>query len=75
MEKQQYKTIKWLDHFSDSEWQTKREIKNWASKPLICKTKGIITYEDKYVIVLSATKDGNGRYGENMCILKSCIVK
>jgi hypothetical protein len=74
MIKNLYKTIKWKDHFSNSEWQTKKEIKLWASRPVICITKGIITYEDKNVIVLSATTDGHGHYGENMCILKNNIL-
>ena len=75
MKKPHYKTISWEDHFGDSEWQTKKEIKKWASKPLICRTKGIITFENKKVIVLSATFDGHGHYGENICILKKNIVK
>lgn len=68
-------TIKWRDHFSSSSWKTKKELEEWAKKPCICTTTGEVTYEDKEVIVLSASHDGDESYGENMCILKKNIVK
>lgn len=68
-------TIRWIDHKSEGTWKNKKELKEWASKPLICTTVGKITYEDKNVIVLSATHDGEEDYGENMCIMKKLIVK
>lgn len=67
--------IKWRDHHSDDSWKTKNEIAIWAKTPRICTTKGVVTYEDKNVIVLSASFDGEESYGENMCILKNNIVK
>lgn len=70
-----YKIIKWLDHHSDSAWKTKKELETWAKKPNICTTRGEITYENKNVIVLSASFDGDESWGENMCILKKNIVK
>lgn len=73
--KLKYKTVKWLDHNSDSAWKSKEEIAEWATKQTICITKGVVTYEDKNVIVLSASFDGDESYGENMCILKNNIVK
>ena len=73
--KLKYKTIKWRDHHSDSSWKNKDEIISWAKSPRICTTKGIVTYEDDKVVVLSASYDGEDSYGENMCILKNNIVK
>lgn len=74
-EKIVYKQIRWRDHYSDSSWKSKKEIAEWATKSTICTTKGIVTYQDKNVIVLSASFDGDESYGENMCILKNNIVK
>ena len=68
-------TIKWVDHHSNSSWQTIKEIKEWATKPQICITTGTITYEDKNVIVLSASFDGEEEWGDSMCINKKLIVK
>lgn len=73
--KRKLKTIYWLDHFSDSAWKTKAEISEWVKKKTICVTTGEVTYEDKDLIVLSASYDGVDAYGENMCILKRNIVK
>jgi len=70
-----YKTIRWLDHESKSAWLDEKELKEWATKRTVCTTKGWVTYEDKDVIVLSASFDGDDSYGENMCILKKCIIK
>ena len=72
--KPKFRTIRWRDHHSDSAWKTKKDLKNWATKPVICTTKGEVTYEDNDVIVLSASYDGEESYGENMCILKKNIV-
>lgn len=69
------KKIKWRDHHSDSAWKSPKELKVWATKPCICITIGWITYEDKDVIVLSSSFDGDESYGENMCILKTNIIK
>ena len=73
--KRKYRTIKWRDHKSDGIWMDKHEIAKWAIKPIICTTVGEVTYEDKNVIVLSSTFDGEDDYGDNMCILKKNIVK
>jgi hypothetical protein len=73
--KTKYTTILWEDHCSDSAWKNKNEIKLWATKPTICTTTGEITYEDKKVIVLSASFDGDEAWGESMCILKKNIIK
>lgn len=73
--KPKLKKIKWRDHFSDSKWMTKKELKVWATKPTICTTIGYVTYEDKTVIVLSSSFDGDESWGENMCILKQNIIK
>lgn len=70
-----YKTIRWRDHFSDSSWKSEKELSSWATKPTICTSKGWVTYEDKNVIVLSASFDGEESYGENICILKNNIMK
>ena len=70
-----YITLRWLDCFSDEDWKTKEEIAKWVKENKLCTTIGEITYEDKNVIVLSASFDGEDGYGENMCILKSCIIK
>lgn len=72
--KKKYVTIVWEDHHSDSSWKNKKEIKDWATKKSNCKTIGEITYEDKDVIVLSSSFDGDESYGESMCILKKNIV-
>lgn len=73
--KKKFIKVKWQDHHSDSSWKTKKEIKEWATKPVICVSHGEITYEDKDVLVLSSSFDGDESYGENMCILKNNIVK
>lgn len=67
--------VRWVDHHSDSSWKSEKEIKTWAIKPNICTSIGWITYEDDFCIVLSSSFDGDDQYGENMCILKTCIVK
>ena len=68
--KPKYVKIKWRDHFSDSSWKTKNEIKKWATSSTLCISRGEITYEDDKVIVLSASFDGDESWGENICILK-----
>jgi hypothetical protein len=73
--KPKFRTIKWEDHHSDSSWKNSKEMAIWASKPNICTTKGWVTFENKNVIVLSASFDGDESYGENMCILKKNITK
>lgn len=73
--KLKYKTIRWVDHFSDSGWKTLKDIKLWATKPTVCISKGWVTFEDRNVIVLSSSFDGDDSYGENMCILKKNIIK
>ena len=73
--KLKFRKIHWLDHYSDSSWKTEKEIKIWATKPTICISKGWVTYEDKKVVVLSASFDGDESYGENICILKNNITK
>lgn len=67
--------IKWLDHYSDSAWKTPKELKTWATKKNICTSIGWVTFEDKNVIVLSSSFDGDESYGENMCILKRNIIR
>lgn len=74
MIRKKYTTIKWMDHHSDTSWKDKKEIKEWATTPIVCTTIGEITYEDKDVVVLSASFDGDNEYAENMCILKINIV-
>lgn len=73
--KDKVRTIRWQDHVSDSRWMSIKEIATWVSKPTICTSKGIVTYEDSKLIVLSASFDGEDSYGENICIMKKCIVK
>lgn len=73
--KLKFKTIYWDDHWSDSSWKTPKEIKEWVTKIKPCVSKGWVTYEDRKCIVLSASYDGEGSYGENISILKSNIVK
>lgn len=73
--KKKYQVIKWIDHYSDSSWKTKKEIEKWATSPTFCVSRGEITYENDKVIVLSASFDGDESYGENICILKVNIVK
>lgn len=75
MKKRKYTTIFWEDHHSDGSWMTKKEIEKWVNKPVICTSTGEITFEDKNKIVLSASYDGSGGWGENICILKNNIVK
>jgi hypothetical protein len=70
-----YVTINWRDHHSDDSWKTKSEIKKWAIEPRICTSRGQITYQDRQVIVLSASFDGQENFGENICIIKKNIVK
>ena len=70
-----YKTVRWFDHFRDGSWKTLEDIKEWATKPIPCITKGWVTYEDKNILVLSASFDGEGSYGENICILKKDIIR
>lgn len=73
-QKKKYTTIIWNDHHSDSSWKSKKEIQEWATKKNPCTTTGELTYEDKNVIVLSASCDGDNNYGENMCILKKNVI-
>lgn len=70
-----YRTIKWLDHYSDGTWKNKEQLAEFGKKKTICTTKGWVTYEDDDVIILSATRTSDGDWGENMCILKCCIIK
>ena len=72
--KKKFIKVKWQDHHSDSAWKNEKELKEWATKPFICVTKGWLVFEDKNVLVLSASFDGEDSYGENMCILKVNIV-
>jgi len=44
--------IEWLDHASESVWQTKDEIKEWTSKNKPCVSEGRFAYETKDVIVM-----------------------
>jgi hypothetical protein len=67
--------IHWRDHHSDDTWKSLDEIKEWATKPKICTSRGILTYEDDEIVVLSSSDDGEGNFGENMCILKKNIIK
>lgn len=69
--------ITWQDHFSDSNWLDVDEIKEWIKKDVLknCTTVGVISYEDDLVIVVSASDDGRGDFGENMVIFKKCIIK
>lgn len=72
-----YLKITWVDHFSESKWLDKDDIKDWVKKEtaLMCTSVGVISYEDKKVVVLSASYDGRDFYGENMCIFKKDIIK
>ena len=72
-----YTKITWEDHFSESSWKHKDDMKEWANSRTKkhCITVGTITFEDKDKLVLSASFDGEENYGENMCIIKKNIVK
>lgn len=68
--------VKWKDHFSDSAWKALSEIEDWVkenSKP--CTTRGTVIYQDDEILVLSASDDGGGNYGDLMAIYKNHIVK
>jgi len=72
--KTKYEIIKWKDHFSQSSWRAKEDMKRWATDNVVCTTIGENTYEDKDVVVLAASNDGTGDYSETMCIIKMNIV-
>jgi hypothetical protein len=66
--------VEWADHWSgkDSAWYF---IEDLELEPLICRSVGWLVAETKDVLVLSATLDPNGKTGQRMNILKSCIKK
>ena len=71
------KKITWWDHRSDSSWLDTEQIKEFAkdSSRSVCSSVGMITYEDANVIVVSSSEDGEGGYGENICLLKSAVIE
>ena len=73
----QYYKITWTDHFPLPEWSLKEDIEKWAleKKGQHCVTVGVITYEDKDVVVISASFDGDENYGDSLAIAKVDIVK
>lgn len=72
----QYYKIEWTDHFSESSWKTKEEMKEWASKTKqnVAVTVGAVSYEDDDIVVLSASFDGESVFGDNMAIFKTNII-
>lgn len=81
MDKKQYYKIEWTDHFSESAWKDKTEIATWVKEDIkhICTTVGMVTYEDKNILVISASVvnglGNEGLFGENMAIYKTNIIK
>lgn len=73
----QYYKITWTDCFSESTWKDRKEIEEWAKENFNkqCTTIGYITYEDKNLIVVSASSNAREDYGEHMAILKPNIIK
>jgi|TARA_R100000501_G_C2594472_1_gene93444 hypothetical protein len=73
-----YYKITWKDYFSAPEWKDKEALSKWVKKEdegEHCTTVGVISYEDKDVVVVSASFDGQESYGDSIAIYKSCIVK
>ena len=71
------KKITWWDHRSDSSWLDEEQIKEFAreSSRSVCVSVGVVTYEDHNVMVVSSSEDGEGAYGENICLLKSAVIE
>jgi len=72
-----YKKIIWEDHFSDSAWQSREEIREWvlSRRKTLCVTIGEITHEDEDMVVVCSSFDGDDRYGECIGIFKGTILE
>lgn len=69
--------IHWKDHFSTSGWKEDEEIKEWVKekKSGRCVTVGYIAYEDKDVLVIAGSHDGEDSFGDFQAIYKNHITK
>lgn len=67
----------WKDHFSESGWKDEEELKKWVKdkKKGRCRTTGYIAYEDKDVIAIASSHDGEECYGDFQVIYKNHITK
>lgn len=67
--------VRWKDHFSESSWKSPEEIEEWVEENTEpCTTRGTVVFQNRYIVVFSATDDGGGNYGDLMAIYKNCIV-
>ena len=69
--------VYWLDHASNSEWNTITELKKWAKERynFACSTIGTCIIDEKNYIVVSSENDGDESLGNSTLIMKSCIKK
>lgn len=71
-----YKIIKWRDPTSASEWKDTEQIKKWAKETAkeTNTSVGVIVYQTKHYLVVAATEDAQGNYGDYTIIYK-CLIK
>lgn len=69
--------IFWKDHFSESGWKDESDLEKWVrnKKKGRCRTVGYIAYQDKDVLVIAGSHDGEDCFGDFQAIYKNHITK
>lgn len=67
--------VQWKDHCLRTDSPSWIDIDDRKKRPIICESVGFKTYEDEDVLILAINQDENGKIGDSMHIIKSCITK